>query len=336
MMDVRPRRGARVGRARRSIWRSAWARRRCSSRRSATSGTVELAHGLAEGREKLLREPGARARRRAGEPRGGRLLQPRVLLPRHARLRDGDVHSRPAARSATSTTCSPGTSTWAAGRRTSRSTTAAGPRPRRSPRENLERTHGSLPHSRFRSLLVARASCTPAAATPTPGRRSTRRWPSPSRRTSWTRSVPSPSRGRRRAGSPARTGLVAEETADALARAERQRPSLADRRARDLAPPRAGLPHAGAERLPPPYRAELTGDVRAAAEFWAARGCRYDAALALAGRRRGGRSARQPARAPGASARGPPRRSSRGACASAAPAACSSGRGPRRARTPPA
>ena len=45
---------------------------------------------------------------------------------------------------------------------------------------------------------------------------------------------------------------------------------------------RAGLPHAGGERLPPPYRAELAGDVRAAAEFWRARGCRYDAALALA------------------------------------------------------
>ena len=45
---------------------------------------------------------------------------------------------------------------------------------------------------------------------------------------------------------------------------------------------RAQVPQAGAERLPLPYRAELTGDVHAAAEFWRARGCRYDAALALA------------------------------------------------------
>jgi DNA-binding CsgD family transcriptional regulator len=46
---------------------------------------------------------------------------------------------------------------------------------------------------------------------------------------------------------------------------------------------RAGLPHAGSERLPPPHRAELAGDVAAATEFWRARGCRYDAALVLAG-----------------------------------------------------
>ena len=44
---------------------------------------------------------------------------------------------------------------------------------------------------------------------------------------------------------------------------------------------RAGL-HADGERLPPPYRAELAGDARAAADFWTARECRYDAALALA------------------------------------------------------
>ena len=45
---------------------------------------------------------------------------------------------------------------------------------------------------------------------------------------------------------------------------------------------RAGLPYEGGERLPPPYRAELSGDVRAASAFWGSRACRYDAALALA------------------------------------------------------
>ena len=76
-------------------------------------------------------------------------------------------------------------------------------------------------------------------------------------------------------------GLVAEETDDTLARAR-----LSDHRwmIGELAiwRHRAGLQHADSERLPPPYRAELARDVRAAAEFWRARGCRYDAALALA------------------------------------------------------
>jgi DNA-binding CsgD family transcriptional regulator len=44
---------------------------------------------------------------------------------------------------------------------------------------------------------------------------------------------------------------------------------------------RAGVAHAVTRRLPPPYRAEIAGDLRAAADFWTARGCRYDAALAL-------------------------------------------------------
>ena len=52
-------------------------------------GTVELAHGLAEGREKLQRSLELALDARAGAPRGGRVLQPRVLLPRHPRLRHG-------------------------------------------------------------------------------------------------------------------------------------------------------------------------------------------------------------------------------------------------------
>ena len=146
--------------------------------------------------------------------------------------------------------------------------------------ENVERTHGALPHSRFRSLLVAglvharRGDAEPwpeldealaIAVTaneldtigPVALARAEARW---------------------LAGED---HLVAEEAAEALARAERTDHlwlvgELAIWRHR------AQVPHAGAERLPLPYRAELTGDVHAAAEFWAACGCRYDAALALA------------------------------------------------------
>lgn len=45
---------------------------------------------------------------------------------------------------------------------------------------------------------------------------------------------------------------------------------------------RAAIPTA-ADRLAPPYRAEVVDDLRTAAEFWISCGCRYFAALALAG-----------------------------------------------------
>ena len=154
---------------------------------------------------------------------------------------------------------------------------------------NLERTRGSLPHSRFRSLLVA-GVLHARRGDEDPWPRSTRRWRSPSRRTSWIRSVPWPSRGRRRAGSRARPTPFAEETDDTLVRAERR-----DHRwpIGELAiwRHRAGLPHAGGERLPPPYRAELAGDVRAAAQFWAARGLPLRRRARARHQRGGGRSA---------------------------------------------
>ena len=98
-------------------------------------GTVELAHGLAEGRDKLLRslelalDAGMDSTRRSSTATS--CPPPTTSAITRRRWRS----SSPAARSATSTICSPGTCTWAAGRRTSRSTTAAGPRRRRSPRE---------------------------------------------------------------------------------------------------------------------------------------------------------------------------------------------------------
>ncbi|HEX5618875.1 MAG TPA: LuxR C-terminal-related transcriptional regulator [Solirubrobacteraceae bacterium] len=147
--------------------------------------------------------------------------------------------------------------------------------------QTLARTRGSLPHSRFRSLLAlgvlhARRGdgdpwppldevlamgirgdelevLGPAAAT-----RAEARW---------------------LAGE---TDRVAEETDVALPRA-----LAVDHRwtIGELAiwRHRAGLPRPDDKPLPRPYEAEIAGDVRAAAEFWNARGCRYDAALALAG-----------------------------------------------------
>ena len=145
----------------------------------------------------------------------------------------------------------------------------------------LARTRGSLPHSRFRSLLAIgvlharrgdgdpwppldevlaigiRADeleiLGPVAAT-----RAEARW---------------------LAGESDR---IADETDAALARA-----LAVDHRwtIGELASwrHRAGLPRPDDKPLPPPYEAEIAGDVRAAADFWNARGCHYDAALALAG-----------------------------------------------------
>jgi DNA-binding CsgD family transcriptional regulator len=146
--------------------------------------------------------------------------------------------------------------------------------------ETLARTRGSLPHSRFRSLLALgvlharrgdgdpwppldevlaigiRASELEILG-PVAFVRAEARW---------------------LAGE---TDRIAEETDGALARA-----LAVDHRwyVGELASwrHRAGLPRPDDKPLPPPYEAELAGDVRAAAQFWTARGCRYDAALALA------------------------------------------------------
>ena len=145
--------------------------------------------------------------------------------------------------------------------------------------DNVERTHGTLPHSRFRSLLVAgvlharRGDADPwpqldealaiaVAANeldtvgPVAAARAEARWLAGEDR------------------------LVFDESSDALERARRT-----DHRwlIGELAMwrHRAQVPQAGAERCAPlPGGAQ--GDIHAAAEFWRARGCRYDAALALA------------------------------------------------------
>ncbi len=145
--------------------------------------------------------------------------------------------------------------------------------------ENLERSD-ALPHSRFRSLLVAgllharRGDADPwpqldealAIANaaneldtvgPVAIARAEARWLAGEHR------------------------LVSEEAAGALALAQRidHRWLIGEL---SMWRHRAQVPQADPERLPLPYRAELTGDVHTAAEFWSARGCRYEAALALA------------------------------------------------------
>jgi DNA-binding CsgD family transcriptional regulator len=144
--------------------------------------------------------------------------------------------------------------------------------------ENLERSH-ALPHSRFRSLIVAgllharRGDADPWPALdealaiavaaneldtigPIAIARAEARWLAGEDR------------------------LVEEESGEALARAERTG-HLWLIGELSMWHHRAQVPRSGAERLPLPYRAELTGAVHTAAEFWRARGCRYDAALAL-------------------------------------------------------
>jgi len=148
-------------------------------------------------------------------------------------------------------------------------------------RENLERTRGSLPHSRFGSLLVL-------------GVLHARRgdddpWPAldealaiAGRANELERLGPVAAARAEARWLAGEDGSIAQETDYALARAD-----AVDHRwtIGELAiwRHRAGLPHAHAERLPPPYQAEIAGDVRGAAEFWAAHGCRYHAALALGG-----------------------------------------------------
>ena len=145
--------------------------------------------------------------------------------------------------------------------------------------ENLERTRGSLPHSRFGSLLVV-------------GVLHARRGdqdPWPALDEALTIAIGTDELERLGPVAVARAearwlageaGQIAEETGAALARA-----GASDHRwmIGELAiwRHRAGLTHAGGERLPPPYRAELAGDVRTAADFWVDRGCRYDAAVVL-------------------------------------------------------
>jgi DNA-binding CsgD family transcriptional regulator/tetratricopeptide (TPR) repeat protein len=147
--------------------------------------------------------------------------------------------------------------------------------------EVLERTRGTLPHSRYRALIVAglvharRGDADP--------------WPELDEaleiavEADELDTIHPVAVGRAEARwLTGEAGLVAEETDEAIARAEPTgSPTLIGELA--LWRHRAGLPYAGNVRLLFPYQAEIAGDVVAAAEFWRARGCRYDAAVALAG-----------------------------------------------------
>jgi DNA-binding CsgD family transcriptional regulator len=145
----------------------------------------------------------------------------------------------------------------------------------------VERTRGTLPHSRYRSLIVMgllharRGDADPwpeldealAIAVeadeldtlhPVAVGRAEARWLT------------------------GEAGLIAQETDDVLARAELcDSPWLVCELV--IWRHRAGVPYAGGVRLPPPYRAEIAGEFAAAAEFWRSCGCDYAAAVALAG-----------------------------------------------------
>ena len=69
---VRPRRGRASGARRRSIWRSASARRRCSSRRSATSGRSSWPTGWPRAARSCCAASSSRSTRGLERPRGGR------------------------------------------------------------------------------------------------------------------------------------------------------------------------------------------------------------------------------------------------------------------------
>jgi ATP/maltotriose-dependent transcriptional regulator MalT len=147
--------------------------------------------------------------------------------------------------------------------------------------EVLERTRGRLPHSRYRALIVAglvharRGDADP--------------WPELDEalhlavEADELDTIHPVAVGRAEARwLTGGADLVGEETDEAMARAEPTgSPTLIGELA--LWRHRAGLPYTGHVRLLAPYRAEIAGDVAAAAEFWRDRGCRYDAAVALAG-----------------------------------------------------
>jgi DNA-binding CsgD family transcriptional regulator len=147
-------------------------------------------------------------------------------------------------------------------------------------RSCLERTGGSLPHSRFVPLLVL-------------GALHARRgdedpWPALDEALRIAVATDELQRlapiAAIRAEARWLAGEVDEidaETRDALgrARASDHRWSIGQL---EIWRHRAGLPRPVDDDLPPPHRAELGGDHQAAAAFWSLRGCRYDAALALA------------------------------------------------------
>jgi DNA-binding CsgD family transcriptional regulator/tetratricopeptide (TPR) repeat protein len=146
---------------------------------------------------------------------------------------------------------------------------------------NLARTRpGSLPHSRFGSLLVVGvAHARRGDADP---------WPALDELRALAVRIDELERLAQCAIARAEarwlagdTDRIAEETDVAMERSEASGSAWVTG---ELAVwrHRAGVP-TPRDGLAPPYRAEVAGDVRAAADFWVARGCRYFAALALAG-----------------------------------------------------
>ena len=146
-------------------------------------------------------------------------------------------------------------------------------------RDTLERTHGALPNSRLNSLLVLGVlHARRGDGSPWPALDEAARIAAGSGELE--RLAPAAVARAEAFWLTGASERIDEETAGALARAEASGHgptigALAVWRAR------AGIAYAGGDGLPAPYREELTGEHRAAADVWAALGCAYDAALAL-------------------------------------------------------
>ena len=309
-MDYRPRRATREwGEKAIDAGASAWARRRCSSAPTRNVGTGEMSARTArEVARSCCASLDARARRagwRAMRPSPTatscrRSRRARLRRPRSTHLEAGRAFCDEHDLLAWDTYLGGWEAHIALDQRPLGRGGGASPR-------NLERTRGPLPHSRFRSLLVLgllharRGDADPwpaldealAIAVEADELRHARRR--------------SPPRARRRAGSPA-SRLVADEIDDTLGARRGQRSSAgrsASWRSGATAPACRSPMASG---CPPPYRAELTRDARAAA------GVLDRARLPLrrgAGARAGSgrRPAREPARASEPGAR--PRRGDR-------------------------
>jgi DNA-binding CsgD family transcriptional regulator len=147
--------------------------------------------------------------------------------------------------------------------------------------EVLEGTRGRLPHSRYRALIVTGLlHARSGDADPWPALDEAREIAIEADELDTIHPVAVGRAEARWLTGEAR--LVREETDEAMARAERTgSPTLIGELA--IWRHRAGLPYAGSVPLSAHYRAEIAGDIATAVEFWRARGCRYDAALVLAG-----------------------------------------------------
>ena len=298
-------------------------------------GRRGAAQGAGRRQGQARAQPRAGARRRPRGARRPRVHQPRRRQRRAPRLRDRRPQSR--RRDRLLRRARPrrvaGLHDRMAGALGARSRALG--RRRREPRPlvpGAQRRRAEPHHPARRSS----GGCARAAATPTRGRRSTRRASSPAAPASCSAWRRWPARAPRRAGSPVRPGEIAGETDATLALALELRDAMGAGRAVPLAPARRprrrDRARCGRRAVPARARGRRA---RRPPTRWTAIGCPYEAALARGHAGDAGRPAPRARRAPGASARGRPPAASPAPCASAACATCGGARAPRRARTRP-